>query len=291
MTDWLVTGGAGMLGRAMRAALAGRDAQVLTRTQLDVLDRERIRDALKRLRPRTVINAAANAQVDEAELDPSTGYRINALAPGYLAEACVQSGAAFIHLSTDYVFDGSAGRPYRETDAVGPLMRYGQAKAAGETAALRCGGQVYVVRTCRMYAGHGPSFVRAIGCLAQRRRTIDVVDSQTSAPVWAPQLAARLVVLGRQRPEPGVYHCTSAGSTSLYHFARAIMAELGADPDRIRPAAADSVGYPAPRPRYSVLSNGKWRQSGLPPIPDWRDCLLEAFRREGGALVGEEAAG
>ncbi|MEU7742754.1 dTDP-4-dehydrorhamnose reductase [Nonomuraea sp. NPDC049158] len=300
MTDWLVTGGGGMLGRELREALGAADARVLTRADLDVLDRARIAETLDLLKPRVVINLAADTRVDEAELTPGIGHRVNALAPGYLAAACVRAGAALVHVSTDYVFDGARRTPYGESDPVAPLMRYGRAKAAGEAAALRAGGQVYVVRTCRMYSRHGPSFVRAIGSLLKERdigrrdarerdasgpTAVEVVDSQASAPVWAPYLASRLIALGLRQPAPGLYHCTSAGSATLYDFARAIAAEVGADPDRIRPVGHGSPRYPARRPAYSVLDNAKWGRAGLPVIPDWRDCLREAFQQVGVALI------
>lgn len=277
MSRWLVTGAGGQLGRELTAALADRDVTRASRQDLDIADPVAVAEFFRRHEPDVVLNAAAYTAVDDAEGEPLVAARVNAVGPGVLAEACARHRALLVHVSTDYVFDGTASRPYAEDAAVSPRGVYGETKAAGERAVLQSAAEAYVVRTAWLYGAHGRNFVKTMIRLERERQTVRVVDDQIGSPTWARGLAGALIELAERRPEPGVYHATNGGEVSWYGFARAIFAELGADPDRVRPTTTAEFPRPAPRPAYSVLGTGRWQAAGLSPLPDWASALRSAF--------------
>jgi dTDP-4-dehydrorhamnose reductase len=283
VTRWLVTGAGGQLGSDLLAVL-GPAARGVTRNELDVTDEDAVRGAVEGVD--IVANAAGWTDVDAAESAEPEAARVNADAAGALARACRASGAILVHVSTDYVFAGDATRPYREDDSVAPRSAYGRSKAAGERLVLDSGAHAYVVRTAWLYGATGRNFVKTIARLAGQRETLEVVDDQRGSPTWSRDLAAGLVALATAQPAPGVYHCTNAGETTWCGLARAVLAELGLDPARVRPTTTEAFPRPAPRPAYSVLSVEKWRDAGLPPLRPWRDALAAAFTTVGGALRG-----
>lgn len=285
---WLVTGAGGQLGTDLLAVLSTADgvtAAGLARSDVDITVESEVEAAVADVRPAVVCNAAAYTAVDAAEADEPTATLVNATAAGHLARACARHGARLLQVSTDYVFAGDATQPYDVDDPVGPRSAYGRSKLAGERAvrAALPGGS-YVVRTAWLYGAAGGNFVRTIARLERDRETIEVVDDQRGSPTWSADLARGLVALGRSTAPPGVYHCTNAGDTTWYGLARAVFAELGADPDRVRPTTTDRFPRPAPRPAYSVLSSSVWLAAGLPPLPPWRDALAGAFAVAGPAF-------
>ena len=274
---WLITGAGGMLGRDLCAVLAEAgetDVTAATRVDLDITDPVMVRDAVSGAE--VVVNAAAWTDVDGAETAEPDATAINGHAVRTLADA---AGKRLIHLSTDYVFDGLACSPYPEDTAPAPVNAYGRGKAIGEAAVLAAGG--YVVRTAWLYGMQGPSFVRTMLRLAAERDIIDVVDDQLGQPTWSYALARQLVALAGAaaagRAAPGAYHGTAAGSTTWYGLARAVFAEAGLDPERVRPTTSDRFLRPAPRPAYSVLGHDRWAGTGVAPLPDWRTLLTEAM--------------
>lgn len=274
---WLVTGAGGMLGRDLCAALAEageRDVLAATRSDLDVTDPAAVRDAVAGAD--VVVNTAAWTDVDGAETAEEAATAVNGHAVQNLAAA---AGKRLIHLSTDYVFDGTAASPYAEDTTQTPVNAYGRGKAIGERAVLAAGG--YVVRTAWLYGEHGPNFVRTMLRLAAGRDTVDVVDDQHGPPTWSYALARQLMALAAAattgRAAPGAYHGTAAGSTTWYGLARAVFAEAGLDPDRVRPTTSDTFRRPARRPAYSVLGHDRWAGTGVAPLPDWRAMLGEAM--------------
>jgi dTDP-4-dehydrorhamnose reductase len=285
---WLVTGAAGMLGRALVTVLAETQATQVTdvtgldRDELDITDQAAVADAVAGYD--VVLNAAAHTAVDAAESDEEAAVAVNATGVRNVAEACRKAGAALVHVSTDYVFDGTATEPYAEDAAPAPRSAYGRSKLAGEQAVLSVLPAAYVVRTAWLYGEHGPNFVRTIMRLERERDTLDVVDDQRGQPTWSLDLARGLVALALARPAPGVYHCVNGGETTWYGLARAVFAELGADPDRVRPTTTDRFPRPAPRPAYSVLATGRWTAAGLPQPRDWRQALHAALRSWGWTL-------
>ncbi|NUT10366.1 MAG: dTDP-4-dehydrorhamnose reductase, partial [Nonomuraea sp.] len=252
---WLVTGGGGMLAADVldRAALTGEPVLALGRSELDLCDRRAVRDFVSAYRPRVVINCAAWTAVDDAETHEDEALAINGHAVAWLAETCALTGARLLHVSTDYVFDGTARVPYPEDAPAAPVNAYGRTKLAGELAALEHGQ--HVVRSAWLYGAAGPNFVRTMIRLAAERETVDVVDDQRGQPTWTADLADYLVRLAQSDLPPGVYHGTSSGETTWYGLTREIFTLLGLDPARVRPVSSDSFPRPARRPANSVLAH------------------------------------
>lgn len=274
---FLITGARGMLGRDVTAALraAGHDVVPLGRDVLDITRPPSVRSALASVRPRTVVNCAAYTAVDAAEHDERAAHRVNADGPRHLAEACADSGARLVHVSTDYVFAGDAPAPYDETAPARPRTAYGRTKLAGERAVLETLPETgTVLRTAWLYGAHGPNFVATMGRCAAGDGTVDVVADQHGQPTWTADVAARIACLP---PVPGVLHATCAGRTTWYGLAREVFALLGADPGRVRPVTTRDMPRPAPRPANSALGHARWTSVGLPPLRHWRDALHAAW--------------
>jgi dTDP-4-dehydrorhamnose reductase len=273
----LVTGAGGMLGRDLVTVLStgGDEVTAVKRGELDITDAAAVSAAVPG--HDVVVNAAAWTDVDGAEAHETEATRVNGLGPQLLAAACAESGARLVHVSTDYVFDGSATSPYPEDATLAPRSAYGRSKAAGENAVRALlPGSSYVVRTAWLYGEHGSSFVRTMAALEASRDTLDVVDDQVGAPTWTREVAAAVQRLVISDAPAGTYHATAAGQTSWFGLARAVFEELGADPSRVRPTTTDKFPRPAPRPAYSVLGHHAWQRAGLEPLGDWRPMLTEA---------------
>lgn len=284
MTRWLVVGAGGQLGTDLMRALAGRDAVGRTRAELDVTDPAAVTEAVAGYD--VVLNAAGYTDVDGAETAEAAAFAGNAVGPATLAAACSRLGARLVHVSTDYVFSGTATTPYAEDAPLAPRSAYGRTKAAGEWAVLANAPDAYVVRTAWVYGEGGANFVKTMARLERERERLSVVADQHGSPTWSRQLAAGLVELAELRPAPGVYHCTSAGATTWWALARAVFEELGADPDRVQPTTTAAFPRPAPRPAYGVLAAARWEATGLAPLPPWREALATAFAALGPALAG-----
>jgi len=273
----VVTGAAGMLGCDVVTAAQQRGQEVLalTRADLDITDVVALRGVL---RPGDVIvNCAGWTDVDRAESQEVAAARINAAGPGTLAAACQERGARLVHMSTDYVFSGTAERPYAEDAPLAPRSAYGRSKAAGERAVrelLPDAGSI--VRTAWLYSEHGRNFVSTMMRLERSQETVDVVDDQRGQPTWTRDVAARVMDVVELDLPPGIYHATSSDETTWFGLARAVFAAVGADPDRVRAARTKDFPRPAPRPAYSVLGHGAWVRLGLEPPRDWRSALEEA---------------
>lgn len=273
----LVTGAAGMLGRDLLEVLAASGAEVTAaaRSELDVTDAAAVTAAVRG--HDVVVNAAAWTDVDGAEEHEAAATRVNGLGPELLASACAEHEARMVHVSTDYVFDGTATEPYPEDAPLAPRSAYGRSKAVGE-AAVRAllPDASYVVRTAWLYGEHGPSFVRTMVGLEGSRDTLDVVDDQVGAPTWSREVARAIQQLVGTDAPAGTYHATASGQTSWCGLARAVFEELGADPERVRPTTTDRFPRPAPRPAYSVLGHDAWSRAGIQPLDDWRTMLTRA---------------
>jgi dTDP-4-dehydrorhamnose reductase len=288
-TSWLVTGARGQLGRDLQELLAGRQGDTVTalgRDGLDLTDeagtRARVRSWLAeadgRVDRAVLVNAAAYTAVDAAEDDEATADLVNGRAPGWLAEEVAGRGR-LLHVSTDYVFDGSATEPYPVDAPVAPRSAYGRTKAAGERAVAAAGGDATTVRTAWVYGRHGGNFVRTMIRLEGERDTVSVVDDQVGAPTWSADLAEGLVEVGlREEPAPPVLHYTNGGQVSWHGLARAVFEEIGADPERVLPIPTSEYPRPAPRPAYSVLDLRVWTVVGLPAPRPWREALRVALQ-------------
>ncbi|WP_448614634.1 dTDP-4-dehydrorhamnose reductase [Modestobacter sp. URMC 112] len=281
-TAWLVTGAAGQLGTDLLTVLAGRgddDVTGLTRADVDLTHEDGVRIVVRQwlagaeargARP-VVLNAAAYTAVDAAETDEDTARVVNGAAPGWLAQELAGRGR-LVHVSTDYVFAGTATRPYGVDDAPAPRTAYGRTKLAGERAIAQVDDDAVVVRTAWVYAAHGTNFVRTMLRLERERDTVSVVADQTGTPTWSRDLARGLVEAALS-PAHGVLHATNAGQTTWHGLARLVFEAAGADPERVLATTTDAFPRPAPRPAYSVLDSASWLAAGLTPLPSWQESL------------------
>jgi len=280
MSRWLITGSGGMLGRDLTALLTGEGEHVagLARAELDITDAAAVRGAVARHRPGVVVNCAAWTAVDDAETHEDAALEINGRAVGYLAAACADHGATLVQVSTDYIFDGTAEKPYGEDHPPAPRSAYGRTKLAGEEAArtaLPHGS--YVIRTAWLYGAHGKSFVRTMLDRARAASPVNVVDDQHGQPTWTADVAGQIRALIAAGAPAGTYHATSSGDTTWFGLAREVYARAGADPALVTPTTTAAFPRPAPRPAFSVLGHGGWMAAGIEPIGDWRDALERAF--------------
>lgn len=273
----LLTGATGQLGRALLPVLGDHDVVGVGSRELDVGDLEAVRGAVQHAHPELVINCAAWTDVDGAEHDPHGAFRANAVGPRNLALATRELGAAILHVSTDFVFDGRAGRPYCEFDETRPLSVYGRSKLAGEDAVRTFNPRHYVVRTAWLYAPWGRNFA-----LTMRERaedgTVRVVSDQFGSPTYAPHLARGLAELAETRAW-GTYHLAGRGQASWYELCRALYEALGIR-TTVQPVPTEAFPRPAPRPRFAPLVTVQSPRLLLPPWEDGvRDFAAEARGR------------
>ena len=272
---WLVTGAGGQLGLSLLecARAAGIEAHGRDRAGLDIGDPAALARILDVVRPEVVVNAAAFTQVDQCETEHEQAQRVNAAAPGLLAEAC-RGRALLVHVSTDYVFDGEATRPIPEAAPLAPLSVYGESKAAGERAVLASGCEHLIVRSQWLY-GAGRNFVRTILAAASRGEPLRVVEDQLGRPTATAPLAA--AIRGAiERECRGTLHLACEGVASKYDFARAIVREgarRGLTKEvEVQACASEAFPLPAARPAYAVLGLERARAQGL-ALPHWTDAL------------------
>jgi dTDP-4-dehydrorhamnose reductase len=270
--------GAGQIGSAiMKAAPSGHEVILRTHAQLDIVDARAVGQVLAEIKPDWVVNAAAYTAVDRAEDEPGAARAVNDTAVATLAGVAARERARMLHLSTDFVFDGKAGRPYRPTDATHPLNVYGATKHAGERHVL-VGGHGIVMRTSWVYASAGKNFVLTMLKLMKEREQLNVVCDQFGTPTWAMSAAAAVWALIELGPEGGIYHWADLGVASWYDFAVAIQEEaLGRG---LLSRAADIVPIPssayaarAMRPSFSVLDTSGTRALLSVSTLHWRDSL------------------
>lgn len=274
----LVTGGDGQLAADLLHSLSDHHTVALGRAELDITSHEAIDQVLTRELPDVVVNTAAFHRVDQCEREPEQSFLVNAAAPQRLARACAQRGAAFVHFSTDYVFDGHKLSPYLETDAVNPLSVYGSSKAAGEMA-IRCTSERHlIVRTTGVFgvAGtrsrHG-NFVETMLRLAAAGDSVSVVSDQRLTPTYAHDLAHTVRTL-IEADVRGTVHVTGGGECSWYEFAGEIFRLAGLS-TLLTPTLQDERPTPARRPAYSVLAHDKLKELGIPEPRPWKQALQE----------------
>ena len=285
----LVTGAGGQLGESLRGVLEPRHEVVWTDLEdLDVRDLGALRSAMSEHRPAAVVHLAAITDVDGCERRPEAAFEVNSLGARYAALAARECGARLLFLSSDYVFDGGLSRAYREYDDPAPLNVYGWSKLHGERASRELGGDCYVVRTSGLFGPGGRNFPEAILRATEGGSAVDVVDDQVCRPTYAGHLAEAVAVL-LESANFGVYHVASAGETSWFDFARAILAAAGRDPRLVRPIASERLGRPARRPRRSVLDTRAYELTFGRVLPAWAEGLAEFLAaRGGGRFAGSE---
>jgi dTDP-4-dehydrorhamnose reductase len=282
----VVFGCLGQLGVELVRELESRGWEVFAsdRPQLDITDRERVEQHLAQADPQLVFNAAAHNQVDVAEQDPEAAFLVNALAVRNVALGCRQINARFIHYSTDYVFDGTLGRPYTEGDAPHPLGAYAVSKLAGELYAQAYLDKPVIIRTSGVFGPGGlhtarGNFVELMLRLAAGGRPIRVVEDHVASPAYAPALAARSVDLAL-RDECGVFHIGGGTAISWFNYARLIFAAAGLSPELL-PTNEREYRTAARRPKFSALENKRIAGLGLAPMPPLQEALKDYFRRRG----------
>jgi dTDP-4-dehydrorhamnose reductase len=277
---WLITGAGGMVGRDLRDALAARDEDVvaLARGDLDVTDSRRVNAVVGEHAPAIVVNCAAYTKVDQAEVEESVANAINGSAVEVLAAAANSTGALLVHLSSDFVFDGTSRVPYDVTDATGPLSAYGRSKLLGEFGAAQAEKHL-IVRTSWLFGVHGPNFVEAIRNQVRKgTNPLRVVADQRGRPTYTAHLAEAIIRLARLAYDSsvarGIVHYADTGECSWFDFASAIAEESGSDV-AVQPVTTAEFPRPARRPAYSVLSTERYeRLTGAVP-ESWRDGLRE----------------
>ena len=282
----LVCGAGGQLGRDVVAAAgaAGDDVVAAGHGALDVTDRDAVLAAVTSTRPDAIVNSAAWTAVDACESDPDRAFASNALSVRWLAEACHRAGAHLVHVSTDYVFDGTLDRPYREWDPTGPRSVYGRSKLAGEIEAAALGAAAAVVRTSWVCGEHGSNMVATVLRLAPDRAgqtgALAFVDDQRGHPTFTADLAPMLRRLALER-RSGLHHVTNQGAVSWYELVGEILSAGGYDRDMVRPITTAQLDppRPAPRPANSVLDNAVLRAAGIPLLRDFREPLAELIAR------------
>jgi dTDP-4-dehydrorhamnose reductase len=274
----LVTGAAGMLGHEVVAAAEklGHEVAAWDLPECDLTDAHATVDAVRRLGPRAVVNCAAYTNVDGAESDEATAERVNADAAGNLARACKATAARLVHVSTDYVFDGTKREPWLESDAPNPLGAYGRTKLHGEEQVAAELDDHAIVRTAWLFGPHGPNFVATMLRLAGDNDEVSVVTDQVGSPTFAGHLAPALVDMA-ERSDTGIFHGAGAGSCSWYELTLEAF-DLAGVSCRVLPTTSDRFQRPAPRPAYSVLGSEREHRIVLPPWQDGVRAHLAALK-------------
>lgn len=274
-----VIGANGQLGTDLVAAFSEKGDAVcrLTHADIEVADLHSVTQALERIQPRLIVNTAAMHHVESCEREQAMAFAANAIGARHLAIAARALGAALMHVSTDYVFDGSKRSPYVEEDTPRPLNAYGISKLAGEHFVRCTTDKHFVIRTSALYGGNpcrakrGLNFIELMLKLAKERGDVRVVDNEVVTPTYTAELAQQMVQLSRSDCY-GLYHATAEGSCSWYEFAREIFA-VANTPVRLHVAAPGEFPGKVPRPQYSVLENRALKSRGLNLFTPWQDAL------------------
>ena len=282
----LITGAGGQLGQSLLKSLpTEHQILALSRSQLDIVDLNDVRRAVREFQPHVIVNAAAYTAVDKAESERELAFAVNAVGTENLGRVALEYSARLIHLSTDFVFDGKKSRPYLPTDPMNPLGAYGKSKAEGEKRLHQIMGEsVIILRTGWLYATEGRNFVNTILSLIKQRDSLNVIADQVGTPTWAMSLAGQVWELLRRPEITGIYHWSDAGVASWYDFAVAIQEEavefgLLKKIICIRPISTEEYPLPAPRPAYSVLDKqSTMTETGIVPT-HWR-VNLRAMLKE-----------
>lgn len=290
----LLLGKGGQVGWELQRSLAPLGELVAldhesTRFHADFNQPERLVETVRAVRPDVIVNAAAHTAVDKAESEPDLARKLNATAPGTLAQAAGEIGALMVHYSTDYVFDGSGERPWREEDATGPLSVYGQTKLEGEQLVVQNCARHLIFRTSWVYAARGGNFAKTMLRLAKERDKLTVINDQFGAPTGAELLADATAHAIRETVrdygKSGLYHLVAGGVTTWNGYARFVLTqaealgmELKARPQAVDPVPTSAFPTPAKRPRNSRLDTSKFRQSFGLVLPSWEEGVARMLR-------------
>jgi len=278
MKKIIITGCNGQLGRAMNIALKPFSDYELVNTdvgELDITNVDAVMDFVKTVKPEAIVNCAAYTAVDKAESDWDNAYRINAIGPRNLSIAATANNAKLIHVSTDYVFDGNATKPYTEFDAPNPQGAYGKTKLAGEEMVKQFSNRFFIFRTAWLY-GDGKNFVKTMLRLSEDHDSVKVVCDQVGSPTSSKELA-NAIVSQMFTDNYGIFHATCEGDTSWADFTKEIYRIAGKKTEVI-PITAAEYGAAAPRPAYSILDNYMLRLTSDYMFADWHDAIEEYIK-------------
>lgn len=279
MTEYtvLITGAGGQLGQELvRMQKPGLKMIGLDRKDLDITNATACEKTIRRIRPDAIIHAAAYTAVDKAESEQDRAFEINVAGTRNVVAASESVSAKLCYISTDYVFDGASTKPYRENDPTNPQSVYGRTKLEGEQVALETCNRTFIVRTSWLYGKYGSNFVYTMLRLAEKNKSLKVVNDQSGCPTFTYDLAGFLIDL-IQTEKYGIYHASNSGICTWFEFAQTIFEESGANVE-ILPCTSDEFPSPAKRPTYSVLSHEVMKQAGFKPLRHWREALREFLR-------------
>lgn len=284
MLDILITGANGQLGSALRrlGGISPNNYICTDVAELDITDAAAVLECVRGNKIDVIVNCAAYTNVEKAEEDETTADVLNHRAAGNLATAAKACGATLFHVSTDYVFDGTAHRPYTEDMPTSPLGAYGRTKLAGEQAVMASGCRYLIFRTAWLYSEYGNNFLKTMLRLTSERERLNVVFDQVGTPTYAGDLALAIfsiIEAGRYAGNEGVYHFSNEGVCSWYDFATEIAAAAGHGTCRIVPCHTAEFPTKAARPAYSVLDKTKLKQTFRMDIPHWREALMYCIKQ------------
>jgi dTDP-4-dehydrorhamnose reductase len=287
----LLFGKNGQLGWELhRSFLPLGDVISIDQEDLDLEDSKELIHFIREANPTVIVNASAYTAVDRAELEPEKARAVNSLAPGIMAEEANRLGAFLIHFSTDYVFDGRKGKPYKEQDKPNPINVYGQSKLEGEQIIKEVGTKYLILRTSWLYSLRNPSFPTKVLKWAREKESLQIVNDQIGSPTWARSLAETTEILLAKCAESsetllseqtGIYHVTGGGYTSRFDWARLIL-ELDPKPEEhifceLQPALSSDFPTPAERPLFTALDCSKFREEFTLQLPNWQETLRMAM--------------
>lgn len=281
MKNILVTGCNGQLGSELRFLSAERQDFHFCFTdieELDITDEQAVNRYVQEQEIDCIVNCAAFTAVDLAESKADFCDVLNHQAPGILARAVATRGGSMIQISTDYVFDGTAHVPYRESDPVSPVSVYGRTKLAGEQAVLEACPKTVIIRTAWLYSSYGKNFVKTMLRLGREKSELGVVFDQIGTPTYARDLARAILEILSKGLVPGVYHYSNEGVASWYDFTKAIHRIAGIKGCRVKPLHTEEYPTPAARPHYSILDKTKIKETYGIEIPYWEEALAECIQ-------------
>ena len=270
----LITGSNGMLGHDLEKVLKDKHELILTTSKtLDITDKDNTIDFIVKNKPDVVINSAAYTDVDGCETNQDLAYAVNGEGVRNLALACKEVNCPLVHVSTDYVFDGTAREPIGEDGEIGPISVYGKSKLKGEEAIQEILDKFFIIRTAWLYGINGKNFPKTMLELSKDHSEITVVYDEVGTPTYTPDLAYGISQI-IETDYYGIYHLTNSGQCSWCEFARYIF-EIADKDVKVIPVTASEFSRPAPRPSYSVLKNKKWIENGFEPLRSYKDAIKE----------------
>lgn len=280
MNKLLILGGSGMLGSSLIAEciVTKLPFEAPSSTSLDITNKKDLQSYISSHKPIAVVNCAAWTDVENSEIEFPRALKLNADAVFNIAIAAKSVGVPVVHISTDYVFDGTKKEPYSEHDLTNPINSYGASKLQGERILMDVYPEnSYVIRTSWLYAATGKNFVKSILKKALAHQKIQVIQDQIGSPTNSRDLAQGIIALLNTKLEAGVYHFSNAGKISWYEFATKIYNLAGTDVGLVEPIAAHSYPSKVKRPDYSVLATEKWEKAEITQILQWEDSLTKVF--------------